>query len=226
MDHDPVYTILVRGQRFSLTQSQIEFDSTNYFTMCFLGDFREAQTRTLTLFRDPDLFRKVVDYLCGYTVVPFGDGFLPPNSMTRTTFVANLRADAVFYQLDGLLKQCDAAMKPAAYFSRHLIIGSRYECDEGDDIDIEMRMASNPREWKTRVGEDVLKREPFITMKRPESCVGFSELRKVAAIERFVTSRFPEYGVGAWRLVGWHMEKSRGARVNTEFMVVLEESRP
>ncbi|KAF8600146.1 hypothetical protein BDV93DRAFT_525567, partial [Ceratobasidium sp. AG-I] len=58
---------------------------------------------------DPHLFKIIVDYLCGYTVLPIRQDVLPP-TMTPEVALANLRADAIFYQLDGLLSEID---KPA-----------------------------------------------------------------------------------------------------------------
>lgn len=96
------FTVVVRDQRFVLSRSQINFDAPNYFTMCFLGDFAESISRQVELSRDPYLFRIIVDYLCGYTIFPIRQDVLPP-TMTPEVALANLRADAVFYQLEGLL---------------------------------------------------------------------------------------------------------------------------
>ncbi|KAF8592808.1 hypothetical protein BDV93DRAFT_567380, partial [Ceratobasidium sp. AG-I] len=67
---EEIFTVVVRDQRFVLSRSQIDFDAPNYFTMCFLGDFTESQLRQVELSRDPHLFKIIVDYLCGYTVLP------------------------------------------------------------------------------------------------------------------------------------------------------------
>lgn len=102
--------MIVRDQRFVLSRSQIEFDAPNYFTMCFLGDFTESQLRQVELSRDPHLFKIIVDYLCGYTVLPIRPDVLPP-TMSPEVALANFRADAIFYQLEGLLSEVD---KPAS----------------------------------------------------------------------------------------------------------------
>jgi hypothetical protein len=106
MEHDPKYTVIVMGKTFSLTKYQIEFDSPNYFTTCFLGDFCEAQTRQLELSRDPDLFKLIVRHLCGYSVLPLNEKQIP-SSTTPATALADLRADATFHQLDGLKQAYD-----------------------------------------------------------------------------------------------------------------------
>lgn len=100
------FTVVVRDQRFVLTRSQIDFDAPNYFTMCFLGDFTESQSRQVVLSRDPHLFKIIVDYLCGYAVLPIRQDVLPP-TMSLEVALANLRADAIFYQLSGLLAEID-----------------------------------------------------------------------------------------------------------------------
>lgn len=103
MERDTEYTIRLRGKTFYLTKSQIEFDSPNYFTMCFLGNFREAQTRRLSLSRSPELFEIIVDYLSGRKVLPLDQESIPAH-MSPETALAKLRTEAVFYQLDGLIQ--------------------------------------------------------------------------------------------------------------------------
>ncbi|KAG8790791.1 hypothetical protein FRC12_011016 [Ceratobasidium sp. 428] len=100
------YTVEMRGEKFLLTRDQVEFDSPNYFTSCFLGEFTEAQTRTLTLSRDPELFKIILDYLSGYDVLPLHE-LMIPKRMNSNAALRNLLADAQFYQLDGLVDQID-----------------------------------------------------------------------------------------------------------------------
>lgn len=111
MNPDDKFTVIVRDVPYKLSRSQIEFDSPNYFTACFLGDFQESQTRTLEISRDPDLFGIIVDYLCGYTVLPLKESIIP-SRMSLETALVNLRADAEFYQLDGLVQACDDQISP------------------------------------------------------------------------------------------------------------------
>lgn len=98
------YTIHVQDETFHLTKDQVQFDSPNYFTSCFFGDFAESQTRTLRLSRDPAIFRIILDYLNGYHVLPLSNSMLPAR-MSRELALRNLRVDAEFYLLDGLLAQ-------------------------------------------------------------------------------------------------------------------------
>ncbi|KDN46660.1 hypothetical protein RSAG8_04040, partial [Rhizoctonia solani AG-8 WAC10335] len=109
MKSEPNYTVTAQGTDFLLTKSQIEFDAPNYFTTCFLGDFEESQTLHLKISRDPVLFRIISDYLCGYTVLPLADDVIPAR-MSPELVLANLKADAEFYLLDGLAKQCETLL--------------------------------------------------------------------------------------------------------------------
>ena len=97
------FQVRVRDQIFVLDKYQILFDSPNYFSSYFLGEFKEATEgqRQLTLRRDPFLFRIIENYLSGYCVLP-----LPPNlppHLSPETALANLLHDAQFYGLDGLV---------------------------------------------------------------------------------------------------------------------------
>ncbi|CEL58636.1 hypothetical protein RSOLAG1IB_08698 [Rhizoctonia solani AG-1 IB] len=121
--YEQKYTVCLQGHEFALRRSQIEFDGPNYFTACFLGDFREAETRRIELDRDPDLFRVVVSYLNGYVVLPLNEKSLPGGASLRPTLL-NLRADAHFYQLDGLLKACDEEFDRRK--SRYIVLGFKY----------------------------------------------------------------------------------------------------
>ncbi|CAE6403083.1 unnamed protein product [Rhizoctonia solani] len=227
MDYDHEYTVIVRGRYFLLNKSQIVFDSPNFFTSCFLGDFSEAQSRTLKISRDPDLFQIVVNYLCGYTVLPLRDDFVPA-FMTPSTALANLRIDAMFYQLDGLVDQCDEFTKSQSRVSslpsRYLIVGTQYKHAEIEDIETQMSTAMISRAWRTWVTEDVLQKEPLLSIERPESRTGFNALREVAAVERFIQSQVPDFG--PWRLVGWHIQRQVGTwEVSSQLMVVLEDTK-
>lgn len=52
------YTVTVRGEVFKLSEEQVRFDSPNYFSMAFFGDWAEGASKEITLVdRDPDLFR-------------------------------------------------------------------------------------------------------------------------------------------------------------------------
>ncbi|KAI0742410.1 hypothetical protein C8Q80DRAFT_1109188 [Daedaleopsis nitida] len=99
---DLTYTIIVRGEEFQLSRSQIAFDSPNYFTDCFSSGFAEARDRILRLDRNPTLFALIVEYLSGYSILPLSPDMLPAG-MSVTAAVRWLRQDAEFYDLKRLL---------------------------------------------------------------------------------------------------------------------------
>lgn len=103
------FTVALRGELFTLYREQIEFDSPNYFSALFLGDFAEAHTRTVELTRSPGLFRIIVEYMSGYSVLPIASDLCVPG-MSADTVLENLRRDAEFYGLDGLVAQLDPAL--------------------------------------------------------------------------------------------------------------------
>lgn len=101
------YKVTIEDQVFKLTKSQIHFDSPNYFTFHLLDKSEDE----VELTRDPHLFRIIVDYLNGYCVVPLRMDRLPP-TMSPDIALANLRVDAEFYQLHGLLDMLDSPPPP------------------------------------------------------------------------------------------------------------------
>ncbi|KAG9076502.1 hypothetical protein FS749_011731 [Ceratobasidium sp. UAMH 11750] len=104
------YTIIMRGQTFTLTRDQVEFDSPNYFTSCFLGEFTESRTRTLTISRDPELFKIILDYLSGYEVLPLHTSVIP-SRMSPDLALRNLLVDARFYLLDRFIRRIGSGVK-------------------------------------------------------------------------------------------------------------------
>lgn len=98
------YQIIVRGETFILDRHQILFDSPNYFSSYFLGDFSEAAEgrRQLILRRDPFFFRMVQAYLSGYPVLPM-PAVLPAH-LSRETAIQSFLSDAQFYGLDRLTR--------------------------------------------------------------------------------------------------------------------------
>lgn len=117
MNPNDSFIVMVRDVEFTLTRSQVEFDSPNFFTACFLGNFQESQTRTVKISRDPVLFGIIFDYLCGYTVLPLTAGVIP-SRMSPETALINLQVDAEFYQLDGLVQICISRSTPSVSSSR------------------------------------------------------------------------------------------------------------
>lgn len=100
MTQSDLYTIIVRDKTFCLDRSQIEFDSPNYFTACFLGSFSESSSRKIHLSRDPVLFAMIVNYLSGYTILPIQR----VEGMSEEAVLENLSRDAMFYGLEQLIE--------------------------------------------------------------------------------------------------------------------------
>ncbi|CAE6446774.1 unnamed protein product [Rhizoctonia solani] len=225
MDHDAAYTVTIRGREVLLTRSQIEFDSPNYFSICFLGDYKESQTRHLKLSRDPDLFLIISDHLCGYKVLPLNDRVLPQR-MSPELALANLRIDAEFYQLDNLVKECDALLSRGNIKPKHrknyLVLGCDYNYPLSSSISrqIDAAIGSPSCQWRTTVTAEKLTESPLAEMERPENHQGFSGLQLVSEIERYArkTMGFEP------QLVGWHIERTTVTPFNTHalLMVVVE----
>jgi hypothetical protein len=97
------YKVVIEDKTFNLSKSQIHFDSPNYFTSSFL----DGPDDEIELSRDSHLFQIIIDYLNGYTVVPIRPDRIPPKTSPETA-LANLRVDAEFYQLHGLLELLDS----------------------------------------------------------------------------------------------------------------------
>ncbi|KAG8688014.1 hypothetical protein FRC11_006213 [Ceratobasidium sp. 423] len=63
--------------------------------------------------RNPQLFSLIHEYLCGYTILPIHETALP-SRMSRETALKNLRADAVYYGLEELVKLIDTSNQAPA----------------------------------------------------------------------------------------------------------------
>ncbi|CEL61160.1 hypothetical protein RSOLAG1IB_09802 [Rhizoctonia solani AG-1 IB] len=236
MEYEPKYTVVLRGQEFLLTKSQIDFDSPNYFSTCFLGDFREAETRRLELSRNPDLFRLIVEYLCGYEILPLNEKSLPP-FMSLETGIQNLRADALFYQLDGLVNVCDRFVKPRENIESlrrsFMILGysasSTYILDEtapkGISVDNIKWLEPQKDSWITVVKKETI--DEMGALQSPRSFNDFQGLRIVSAMEEFTKKALGNYHKHGWKLKGWRMEVVlQGTRPkSTEILIVLEDVR-
>jgi len=98
------YTVIVSGVSFSLSEASIRSDSpdTNLLAMSLLGDFAEAQDRTLVLNRNATTFKLIRDHLAGYTVFPLVPQDYP--GMEKSKFMRYLRDDCDYYGLENLHK--------------------------------------------------------------------------------------------------------------------------
>ncbi|CAE6406350.1 unnamed protein product [Rhizoctonia solani] len=231
MEYEPKYTVVLRGQEFVLTKSQIEFDSPNYFTACFLGDFREAQTKRLEILRNPELFELIVEHLCGYEILPLDDD-ATSSHLSADAVLRNLRADALFYQLDRLVESCDDIIKRSKTLSpirSYMVIGytttnrvvSDASAGQISAYHVQERTTQMERgkAWTTIVSEETLSRMGPLQL--AESLSGFTGLRAVAAIEAFASKAVKDYHKLGWTLMGWRAELvTSGSKA--ELLVVLK----
>ncbi|QRW24019.1 CVNH domain protein [Rhizoctonia solani] len=200
-----------RGTEFSLHKSQIEFDGPNYFTFYFLANSKQ---RRIELHRDPGLFRIIVSYLSGYNIFPLDERSIPP-TMTSETVLQNLRADAVFYQLSGLVCACDEFIEQQRIKqtpqNQYLVLGNVYRCHfsvEFDELQTNTEPASS---WRLHANKDILSKTPFDDMITVESMLdeGIDGLQAIAKVEGFTTHTLGEFDPRRWKLVGWHIDESR-----------------
>ncbi|KAF8684161.1 hypothetical protein RHS04_01587 [Rhizoctonia solani] len=205
------YIITIRGTEFSLHKSQIEFDGPNYFTFYFLVNSKQ---RRIELHRDPGLFRIIVSYLSGYNIFPLDERSIPP-TMTSETVLQNLRADAVFYQLSGLVCACDEFIEQQRIKqtpqNQYLVLGNVYRCHfsvEFDELQTNTEPASS---WRLHANKDILSKTPFDDMITVESMLdeGIDGLQAIAKVEGFTTHTLGEFDPRRWKLVGWHIDESR-----------------
>ncbi|KDN34345.1 hypothetical protein RSAG8_12576, partial [Rhizoctonia solani AG-8 WAC10335] len=110
--------------------------------------------------------------------------------MSPTLAVANLKVDAEFYQLHGLVQQCETWMAEEKEGSgpskRYLVLGCEYEYPSGCDFEdhVQGTSKSDSRHWRTIITGERLNEDPFFETDTPKDWSGFSGLRKLAAIER------------------------------------------
>ncbi|CAE6512795.1 unnamed protein product [Rhizoctonia solani] len=95
-------TIIVRGETFTLSEDQIKFEESSLFTK-FIDNHSETPRPPMQSSRNPRLFALIVDYLCGYEILPIHDANIP-HGMTQETVLKNLKADAVYYELRKLVE--------------------------------------------------------------------------------------------------------------------------
>ncbi|CAE7081134.1 unnamed protein product [Rhizoctonia solani] len=236
MEYEPKYTVVLRGQEFILTKSQIEFDSPNYFTSCFLGDFQEAKTKRLELSRNPDLFKLIIEHLCGYEILPLDEKSCPSH-MPPDIALRNIRADALFYQLDGLVRSCDGFIKSRKALvspsRKFLVIGhtntSRHLRSTGPNhnipvtgLEVVTMSLQRVEIWTTIIADDMFNQMGQLQLRK--SHVDFEGLRLVAAIEAFVRKAVGNYQKLGWTLLGWRTEpvtREGTGIVATKLLIVL-----
>ncbi|KAG8713164.1 hypothetical protein FRC11_013065 [Ceratobasidium sp. 423] len=247
MTFEPEYKVTIQGTTFLLTKSMIGFDSPNYFTACFTGDYSESHSGSVELYRDPDIFRIVISYLCGYSVLPLNDKTIPKN-MTSTRALRYLRADALFYQLDGLARACEVHLKRKGIDDsprKYLVLGgsnplslTEEETNPGnyihhdDNINILTEptseaelMSSLPTtcDWQLSVDADTLGQEPLNKINTPEMLNSLDDMYVASAMGRFVAESVQNYNPKRYRIVGWHVELVQREYPFIEAFVVCED---
>ncbi|KAH7332673.1 hypothetical protein B0J17DRAFT_619794 [Rhizoctonia solani] len=239
MENEPKYTVILRGQEFVLTKSQIEFDSPNYFTAYFLKDSKETQAQRLELFRSPDLFKLIIEYLCGYKIFPLNEKSIP-SCMPLESGLQNLRVDAVFYQLDGLVKSCDKNIQSRGSSTSSdksfMAIGHTTAYPIMSDTDLSRIILDRLHLVKTEMTPGntwttIVTAEKFDKMgqlQSPEQYVDFDDLQLVAGIESLARKGVGDYYQRGWKLIGWRFRptapRPEGSR-GTEILIVLEDTR-
>ncbi|KAG9292870.1 hypothetical protein G9A89_016232 [Geosiphon pyriformis] len=116
---EKLFTVIVGGRSFSLSESSIRRDAPNYFTAAFLGSFSETSTQLLVIDRNPILFQLIHEHLQGYDIfsLPTSSGISSRGQLDECH--NNLLLDAQYYGLSGLIKQLEEIYKPTRYTSRH-----------------------------------------------------------------------------------------------------------
>lgn len=97
------YTVITRGVTFNLSADQV---GRSVYLMDAFGQLAESESMTIHLNRHPKLFQIIVDHSSGYDVLPLQQAALP-ESWTLEMGWRNLRRDAVYLGLHGLVSDMD-----------------------------------------------------------------------------------------------------------------------
>ncbi|CAE6472690.1 unnamed protein product [Rhizoctonia solani] len=189
----------------------IESDGPNYFTACFLTNSKQ---RRIELHRDPGLFQIIVSYLSGYTVLPIDERSIP-RTMSSATVLSNLRADAVFYQLKGLVRACDIFIEQQRVkktpTNQYMILGNVYRCHFSVEFD-ELQANTTPAStWRLHANKEILSKAPLNDMIIAKSLLdeGIDGLQAVAKVEGFASHTLGGFDSRRWKLIGWHIDESK-----------------
>ncbi|QRV82946.1 hypothetical protein RhiJN_25152 [Ceratobasidium sp. AG-Ba] len=195
------FKVTVGDKAFYLSKPQIYFDSPNYFTSCFV----DGPDDEIELSRDPVLFQLIVDYLNGYCVLPLRPDRLPPKTPPETV-LANLRVDAEFYQLHGLLDLLDSPpvhmsldYRKQRMFTQYLMIT---HSGKGKIEEIPAKNYHVLLVEKRQFDEWFRKENRFTDRTHKGQLVIASQVRDVAAkVLQHASNRIEE-----WELLGWSRE--------------------
>ncbi|CAE6400414.1 hypothetical protein ACGC1H_000138 [Rhizoctonia solani] len=221
MDADNgLYTVILQDRKFTLTQSQVEFDGPNYFSKRFLGESHGSQTRHIKLNRDPDLFKIILNHLCGYTVLPLSAKQIPEH-MSSATVLSNLRSDAVFYQLNGLVRACQEFASSQAIQQRrtYMAFVSAPLLPSHTHKEAVILQARNDCHAATVTSEALSgSLFDFLGRSKSSSAMTFDEIRMLAVVEEVVRSKLGAEYPYKWQLVGWDVSYSPDQQ---KWMVVI-----
>lgn len=208
------YTIIVTDKTFRLSKSQIEHDSPNFFTSYFLNSSDDNTTRLLEISRDPYLFTIILRYLNGYHILPLNPALLPPHC-TPETVLADLRADAEFYRLNGLSALLSSVKTSGdqlatgyAEISGHYNTASD-RLEPTDDLDKVADgfsfKSSSEQEYQTASQQDNYYTVPRNT-KRGDPNVFYSGLLNERIVRRVLQRDGYTTSVTKWELLGWQRD--------------------
>ncbi|KAJ1300459.1 hypothetical protein OPQ81_005274 [Rhizoctonia solani] len=216
-DTTDTYTVIVRDRFFKLTKAQMQRDAPNYFTSHFLDSSGECATRILEISRDPFLFELVLKYLNGYRIFPIHPTLIPSHC-TAETALADLRADAEFYKLAGLVSLCKPKEIPkpvltVRFTSSQFVVITGYFNSTADGV----APSEDFKQYIPRFSPTLLNKEQYKTasanmltlasatpsqMSRFLIVNGWSERIVRAVIKRDMNS------VDRWELLGWKRDVS------------------
>ncbi|KAH7332672.1 hypothetical protein B0J17DRAFT_771740 [Rhizoctonia solani] len=164
------------------------------------------------------MFPLIQQYLCRYMVLPLSDHTLP-KEVNATQVIANLRADALFYQLEGLVQQCDSYLEPVKRglpaSNRYLLVGWEESKDESIDYptlnirDID-KLIPTPRQlgWHLYITGQELEKMSFKNLtSRDKFFKGGEEgIRALTGVTAVVDRILPKDGRPRW-VVGVNMNR-------------------
>ena len=119
------FAVIVSGERFTFTRSQLESDPDNFFTIYFFGSFSEASQKKheIEIEMEPALFKLIQAHLRGYNIIPIPNGYI--SYMSDELVLGNLLKEAEYYALGGLvrkIKEFQTKKPQASPMNRYMLI--------------------------------------------------------------------------------------------------------
>ncbi|GAB1524733.1 hypothetical protein RhiTH_007887 [Rhizoctonia solani] len=196
----------------------IEFDSPNFFSTCFQSGFQEAHTGRLSINRDPAVFEYIVSYLSGYEILrPVSRGPLQLAAALDKTLLYNIRTDAAFFQLDGLVHRVDSILIPYVDTMKLnerclAFLGIYLPTNIRTTLEVPGKAFTGVTEWKTTpITAKVRARAPFNQLEIPYSGSNFDDFHTLAMVQQVLREKLGEQYLKHWRLVGYQSEYEEDA---------------